>query len=302
MPSRFLCAAGLRVAAGLAVALWAGCDSNLSDVSQQPRRVTYTLTAQDNDSAIPEGVNATATFWEWRAEQTLVTLALEDGVPEGTAGFVAHIHTNSVSEGGGIAFFLAPIDAARGDGTSAKVVPRSYDELIAFDGHINLYGGGANALVAGGNIGANAGGQVGPGLELVDDPASVAYPLAAHPNDGSIPDGIAATAEFVELTPEQTLVQLQMDEGATGALLLHPAHIHHNTAEEGGDIAIALSPIDGNGNPANDGASSTLVNRSFDALTAFDGHINIHQSNSNLQYIMAQGNIGANSDGGPAAQ
>lgn len=276
----------------------AGCDSNDGGMGDGPlRSIAYPLTAQENDSAVPEGMDAVATFWELDADRTLVTLELDRNVPDGVVGLVAHIHANSASEGGGIQFFLSPIDVVGGGGTSAKLIDRPYNELVDIDGHINVYEVSSNALVTQGDVGANADGQPGDGLDLVRGGETVEYDLAAHPNESTISAGVAGTARFIELTPQQTLVQLQLDEGPTGALLTHPAHIHNNSASEGGDIAIYLSPIDGNGNPANDGASSRIVNRPYSELVSFDGHINIHQSYSNIQDVIAQGDIGANSDG-----
>jgi hypothetical protein len=272
-----------------------GCDGFGGSTDDALQSTSYVLTAQENDSAVPEGLSATATFWALGPAQTLVTLELEDVEDAPSSSLVAHIYSNSVSEGGGIRFFLAPIDVD-GGGTSAKIIDRSYSELIAFDGHISLYTGGANIRVAQGNIGANADGQTGGGLDLVENGAVTEYALSANANDGAIAGGVAGTARFIELTPTQTLVQLQLTDGPTGALLTHPAHIHANSVSEGGDIAIYLSPIDGNGNSINDGASSKIVDRPYDELVAFDGHINIHQSHGNLEYIIAQGNIGANND------
>lgn len=285
-------------AALLFIGAVAGCDGNDAGMGEGPlRSTTYVLTAQENDSAVPDGVSVTATFWALGPGRTLVTLELEDDMPPSLSSLVAHMYSNTASEGGGIRFFLAPIDV-NGGGTSAKIIDRSYNELVAFDGHINVYTGGANIRVAQGNIGANADGQTSEGLDLVENGAVTEYALSANANDGAIADGRAGTARFIELTPTQTLVQLQLADGPTGALLTHPAHIHANSVSEGGDIAIYLSPIDGNGNPANDGASSKIVDRPYDELVAFDGHINIHQSYGNLQYVIARGNIGANSDDG----
>lgn len=278
----------------------AGCDSTDGGRGEGAlRSISYVLVPQANDNAAPEGVGATATFWELGPNRTLVTLELDGAVPDGVVDLMAHIHENSASTGGGIRFFLAPVDVMGGGGTSAKILDRPYDTLVAFDGHINIYEGSSNALVAQGDIGANADGQTGDGLDLVADGASVEYDLAAHPNASSIAEGVAGTARFIELTSTQTLVQLQLDDGPTGALLAHPAHIHNNSASEGGGIAIYLSPIDGNGNSANDGAASKIVDRPFDELTTFNGHINIHQSYDNIQNVITQGDIGANSTSTP---
>ena len=127
---------------------------------------------------------------------------------------------------------------------------------------------------------------------------SVSYDLAAQSNDGAIPDGVAGTVTFWEAGPDQTVVTLELDEGATGASVGHPAHIHQNSASEGGPIAIYLSPIDGSGGG---GTSARVVNQSFDELANFNGYVNIHESVENLNNVVSQGNIGANATGTLAA-
>lgn len=281
---------------GLLMSTALACDLSdaASDARADLRSRSYVLAAQANDSPVAEGIDGTATVWELGPEQTLITLSLDSPETERPVGLVAHIHANSAETGGGIRLFLAPVDGRGGGGTSSKVIDRPYNELIAIDGHINVYEISANALVSQGDIGVNADGQTGAGLERVAEARRATYELAAHPNEGSFPTGVPATAHFIELTPTQTLVRLQLDDGPTGALLIHPAHIHAGRAADGGRILIYLSPLDGNGNPANDGAASKVVERSFDELIAFDGHINIHQSYGQIQYVIAQGNIGAN--------
>ena len=86
-----------------------------------------------------------------------------------------------------------------------------------------------------------------------------------------------------------------MTDGSTGTSVSHPAHIHANSAEEGGPIVFFLGPVDGLG-PA-PGVSYAIVEASFDELMEFDGYINIHESNAALANIVAQGNIGANATG-----
>jgi hypothetical protein len=174
--------------------------------------------------------------------------------------------------------------------------------MSSFDGYINIHESVANlgAVVSQGNIGGNASdATVEDGLMVVDEPRSIQYTLGANANGGAAaPDGIPATATFTEVTSDMTLVTLDMDlPGATGASVSHPAHIHNNTAAEGGSIAIYLSPIDGS-DP--DTRSSKLVMQSYDSLTSFNGYINIHESLANLGAVVSQGNIGANAEGSSA--
>lgn len=73
----------------------------------------------------------------------------------------------------------------------------------------------------------------------------------------------------------------------------HPAHIHNNTASEGGEIAEYLSPVDGS-DPA--ARSSKIVGQSYDMLVDFDGYVNVHESAAILDVIVSQGNVGANAE------
>jgi len=94
------------------------------------------------------------------------------------------------------------------------------------------------------------------------------------------------------------VVTLELDDGATGASVAHPAHIHNNSASEGGGIEIYLTPIDGSGGG---GTSARIVDRPFEELANFNGYVNIHESVANLGTVVAQGNIGANATGTLAA-
>src|SRR5690606_24186774 len=77
---------------------------------------------------------------------------------------------------------------------------------------------------------------------------------------------------------------------------IHPAHIHFDSAAEGGSIAITLEPIDGTTGMSTTQVSSLDNNTSIDyeSLISFDGHINIHESADNLDVLITQGDIGNN--------
>jgi uncharacterized surface protein with fasciclin (FAS1) repeats len=259
------------------------------------RSVSYDLEAQSNDGAIPGGVSGTVTFWEISENQTAVTLELDGGITDTTLAHPAHIHANSASEGGGIEIYLTPIDGSGGGGTSARIVGRSFDELAAFDGYVNIHESVANlgTVVSQGNIGANATGTLAAGLDLVENRRSTVYPLEANSNGGDVaPNGIRGSVEFIELTSGMTYVQTELDPspagGATGASVGHPAHIHR-TAD--GGIEYYLSPIDGT-DP--DARAGKLVEVPYDDLTAFPGYVNVHESVANLGAIVSQGNVGSN--------
>lgn len=262
------------------------------------RQVSYSLDAVSNNGEIPNGVEATATFQELNQNQTLVTLQLDGGSTESGLTHTAHIHENDVESGGNIAYFLGPIDGLTGSpGTSEYVVNASFDELIGFDGYINIHESNSNlgVILSQGNIGSNANNEIVESeLTPVENPQTKEYTLASTRNSGVLPNGAEAIATLRELTPTQTLVKLELVNGTTETELSHTAHIHFNNVVEGGGIAYFLGPIDGLAGSA--GTSYAVVDESFDFLTSFDGYINIHESNANLGAIVAQGNIGANGE------
>lgn len=106
--------------------------------------------------------------------------------------------------------------------------------------------------------------------------------------------GISGTATFVENTDASVTIRLDITGTPAGGL--HPAHIHFNTAAEGGDIALPLEPVNGDSGQSeitvsalDDGSSIT-----YDELLDFDGYINVHLSASEIETIVAQGDIGQN--------
>jgi hypothetical protein len=76
----------------------------------------------------------------------------------------------------------------------------------------------------------------------------------------------------------------------------HPAHIHSNNAATGGGIVLDLKNVNGatgmsvtSANALRDGTAMT-----YDQLIAYNGHINVHLSPTNLATRIAQGDIGSN--------
>lgn len=112
---------------------------------------------------------------------------------------------------------------------------------------------------------------------------------------GSVDDpDISGTAKFITFSNDSTVIELKLDNTLDGAM--HPAHIHFNTAAEGGDIALNLTSVDGS-----TGESSTTVTTladgsaiSYNELLEYDGYINVHLSIDELGTLVAQGDIGQN--------
>ncbi|NNC33480.1 MAG: CHRD domain-containing protein, partial [Croceitalea sp.] len=112
---------------------------------------------------------------------------------------------------------------------------------------------------------------------------------------GSVSDpGISGTATFTELDDNTVSLEINLQNTSDGEM--HPAHIHFNTAAEGGDIAVSLEAVDGDS-----GMSTTIISQlndgtpiTYDGLLNFDGYINVHFSADDLGTLIAQGDIGQN--------
>jgi hypothetical protein len=106
--------------------------------------------------------------------------------------------------------------------------------------------------------------------------------------------GISGTATFTEKSDATLSIELDLKNTPMGGS--HPAHIHLNTAAEGGAIALTLNAVDGS-----TGKSTTTFKTlddgsaiNYQALINFDGYINVHLSAGQLGTLVAQGDIGQN--------
>lgn len=102
---------------------------------------------------------------------------------------------------------------------------------------------------------------------------------------------------FLKVDDNSTLVTIELvgtDEGET-----HPAHIHANSASQGGGIVVSLTPVNG----ATGISETTVTERddgtpiNYEGLINFDGHVNAHLSTSAMSTLVAQGDIGSNATG-----
>lgn len=106
--------------------------------------------------------------------------------------------------------------------------------------------------------------------------------------------GVTGTATIIEKSDATLSIELELKGTSPGGL--HPAHIHLNTAAEGGDIALTLKAVDGVTGKSTT-TFKTLDNGSaitYQALLDFDGYINVHLSADKLSTLVAQGDIGQN--------
>jgi hypothetical protein len=238
----------------------------------------YTLKSVSNNA-----ISGVAKFTKRVSGETLVSIAL-NGTTSGTSS-PAHIHINSAAQGGGIAIDLTAVTGATGKSETNVSKLNSgtaitYDELLNFSGYINVHQSADNlaTLIAQGDIGKN---------ELTS--TSKTYTLKSVSNNA-----ISGTAKFTKRVSGETLVSIALTGTTSG--ISSPAHIHLNTAAQGGGIAIDLTAVTGA-----TGKSETNVSKlnsgpaiTYDELLNFNGYINVHESAMNLATLIAQGNIGVN--------
>jgi hypothetical protein len=206
------------------------------------------------------------------------------GTPDGGM-HPAHIHANSAVLGGGIIFSFNPVDGTTGmSKTGVRTLdddtPFGYDDVLTVDGYLNVHlsADDLGTLIAQGDIGSN---------ELTGE--STTYPLM----EVAVP-GISGEIVFEERMNGFALATISLvgtpDDG------VHPAHIHANSAAEGGGIILSFNPVDGTTGMSKSEIreldDETPLNYS-DVLT-IDGYVNVHLSPEDLTTLVAQGDIGSN--------
>ena len=236
----------------------------------------------DLSSVSDPSISGTAKFIENEDNSTTIEIQL-NGTSSGM--HPAHIHYNSAAEGGDIALSFEPIDGATGmssttfsaldDGTMI-----TYEEAVNFDGYINVHLSADNlsTLIAQGDIGEN---------DLTGNMKT--YNLGAR----AVED-ISGSVSFQERVNGEALATIMLDN--TPANGMHPAHIHMNTAAEGGDIAFTFNPVNGDTGMSKTNLASLNDGTTFgysDVLD-YDGYVNVHLSADDLSTLIAQGDIGQN--------
>ena len=228
-------------------------------------------------------ISGTVTFAKRNDNATLITIQLA-GTQAGET-HPAHIHANTAAEGGGIVLDFTDVDGGTGKSeTVAKALndgtPITYEELLAFDGYVNVHESASNlgTLIAQGDIGQN---------ELTGDTKVYTLNPVSNP-------AISGTATLAKRVNGETLVSIALT--GTTAGVTSPAHFHENSAAEGGGIVIDLTDVNGatgksltNVSKLNSGAAIT-----YDQLLDFNGYLNVHESETNLGTLIAQGDIGRN--------
>lgn len=259
-----------------------GCGNDDDDITAGPTPTANVKTYALNSIA-GSGVSGDATFTE--LSDGSVQLVLELSGTEAGNSHPAHIHANTAAEGGAIAISLMPVDGA--NGISTTIIDQqddgsaiTYVDLLAYDGYINVHlsADELGTIVAQGDIGQN---------ELTGGTKSFTLEERAVA-------GISGSVTFNERINGEALAEIILTGTPDGGS--HPAHIHMNTAAEGGGIAYTFTAVDGT-------TGSSLSNVAFlddgtafgyDNILDYDGYINVHLSADELGTIVAQGDIGQN--------
>jgi len=197
----------------------------------------------------------------------------------------AFIRSNSAVEGGLNIIILNTVDGDTGISKTeitTAIDGRTYDyeDLLSLNGHVSvqLSTNQQDVIIATGDIGSNM---------LTGE--SVTYNLAEKDVEG-----ISGTVTFQQRNDGTALATLELRGTPAGGM--HPAHVHNNSVDEGGDVAVSFTPVGGT-----TGRSVTSIRTTDDgtaitylALTNYNGYVNVHLSATELQTIVAQGNIGLN--------
>ncbi len=229
------------------------------------------------------GISGTATFIS-NSDNTL-GVALNLNNTDSGEMHPAHIHFNTAAEGGGVALTLGVVNGDTGESTVSFTAlddgsAITYAELIDFDGYINVHLGAntMETLIAQADVGQN---------ELTG--ISTEYAL-----DNTIGYDIEGTATFYERSNGEALAVLQLIN--TVEETEHPAHIHSGNAADGGDIIFTFQAVDGDTgiSKTNMAALDDETDFGYSDVLAFDGHINVHLSTSDMATWVSRANIGSN--------
>jgi hypothetical protein len=238
--------------------------------------VVYTL-AEQNSS----GIDGVVRFAEFMDGSTLVTV-LVSGTTNGI--HPAHIHVNSIAHGAQpAAVTLNSVDGLTGVADTvvtalADNTPITYDELIVFNGYVNVHTSPTvGTPVCGGDIGGNA---------LTG--TSRVYPLTELASSN-----IMGTATLAERVNGFSLLTIEVTGTVNG--VDHPAHIHAGAASSGGAAIVNLNNVVGaTGRSTTDiRARNDLTPLTYANLLVENAYINVHESTT-VATPVAEGNIGSN--------
>ncbi|WP_250434509.1 CHRD domain-containing protein [Hanstruepera flava] len=265
----------------IAAILFTNCasDENSIPIDSSLTYIEYDLSAVENPV-----VTGYVRFVKGE-DQSITAQVILSGLDTNNGSHPARIYYESAVEGGSIAITLNPVNSNTGRSTTTFTAlddgtPITYEELIIFNGHLNVHVSSNNldSLLAQGDIGEN---------DLTGNTKTYAL------SDVDM-SGISGTAKFSERENGEALAVIELANTVNGSV--HPAHIHGNTALEGGAVVFTFNNINGD-----TGISKTNVSQlddgtefGFTDITEYDGHINVHLDPTNLQTIVSHGDIGEN--------
>jgi len=252
-------------------------DDNITELESKLISTTYTLNPVSDPAVIGD-----ARMIKNEDASITIEIKLSGTLPGET--YSTNLRVNTAAEGGTVAISLESLNGTTGRSTTRFTTlddgtEITYEDLLEFDGFIDvLLNNNSPAIVlAQGDIGQN---------ELTG--VSKTYTLVTR----DIPE-ISGNAKFSERKNGEALARIELTNAIPGTE--HPAHIHFNTALEGGAIAFTFNNINGD-----TGLSRTNVSALDDGtpflyedLIAFDGYVNAHLSASD-DTVIAQGDIGIN--------
>ncbi|MCX7550235.1 CHRD domain-containing protein [Xanthomarina sp. F2636L] len=264
----------------LPLVVFTGCsgDDHITAIPSSQTSKSYVIS-----SLYDNNVNGVAKFIKNDDNSTTVELKLT-GISTGSP-HPASINYNTAAEGGLIAVTLNPVNDNTGFSTTTFTAldngtPITYDEFLSFDGYIDVLLSALepDSILAQGDIGQN---------ELTG--LTKTYNLG----EKDVP-GMSGIVTFSQRENGEALAVIQVTNATNGNM--HPAHIHNNTAVEGGAIALTFNPVDGDTgiSATNVAALDNDVAFLYIDVIDFDGYINVHESEVNLATIVAQGDIGQN--------
>lgn len=97
--------------------------------------------------------------------------------------------------------------------------------------------------------------------------------------------GVSGKVIFTETSSSSTTIDIELTNAPEG---MHPANLYMSSTVEAGAILETLNPVDASGK------SSTVVNKSYAQLIAYDGCVKVLKSSNETTVIVAQGDIGGN--------
>ncbi|TYB72638.1 hypothetical protein ES677_01705 [Bizionia gelidisalsuginis] len=256
----------------------------------------FVACGNDDDAPIPEDIvtQLASTTYDLGAASDLAiqgfitviknsnnttTLYIELSGDLNAADHPAQLRLNTAAETGAVALELEAINNETGI-SSTTTSAYTYEDLIDFDGYVNVQFSNfeSDGLLVQGDIGQN---------DLTT--TSITYDLLEKDVLGA-----SGNITFTKRLNGEALAVISLNGTPSGGI--HPAHIHSNDAATTGPIIFTFNTVNGttgisktNVSALNDGAPFL-----YDDVLTVNGYINVHLSDSQLNVIVVQGNIGAN--------